>query len=104
MLQAQQFKWLLLRLDLETGWGIWNGGGSDARRNSKDDAYANSGSYCVRWRDDTSTSVISTDGQDLSDYNQIEIQLSYYCVSMDSSNEDFWLQISTNGGSSFILS
>ncbi len=39
---------------------------------------------------------------DLSIYSQIEVQFSYYCRSMDKSSEDIWLQISTNGGSSFI--
>lgn len=45
---------------------------------------------------------MTTDNLDLSAYSQIEVQFSYYCVSMDNSNEDFWLQISTDGGSSFI--
>ena len=67
-----------------------------------DAAYANSGSYCIRLRDNTSTSVMTTDNLDLSTYSQIEVQFSYYCRSMDNSNEDFWLQISTDGGNSFI--
>jgi hypothetical protein len=89
-------------VDFEAGWDIWNDGGSDARRNIRDAAYANSGSYCVRLRDNTSTSVMTTDNLDLSTYSQIEVQFSYYCRSMDNSNEDFWLQISTDGGNSFI--
>jgi hypothetical protein len=89
-------------VDFEAGWDIWNDGGSDASRSSSYAAYANSGSYCVRLRDNTSTSVMTTDNLDLSAYSQIEVQFSYYCRSMDNSNEDFWLQISTNGGSSFI--
>ncbi|MCP5002954.1 MAG: hypothetical protein GY941_03250 [Planctomycetes bacterium] len=84
--------------DFETGWDIWNDGGSDASRSS---SYANSGSYCIRLRDNTSTSVMTTDNLNLSVYSAIEVKFSYYCVSMDNSNEDFWLQISTNGGSSF---
>ena len=88
-------------VNFEAGWDIWNDGGSDARRSSKDAAYANSGSYCIRLRDNTSTSDMTTDNLDLSTYSQIEVQFSYYCKSMDNSNEDFWLQISTDGGSSF---
>ncbi|MCP4457638.1 MAG: S8 family serine peptidase [Cytophagales bacterium] len=86
--------------NFDGGWGIWNDGGSDARRNSKDAAYANSGSYCARLRDNTSTSVITTDNLDLSAFDDITVTFSYIAMSMES-NEDFWLQISTNGGSSY---
>ncbi|MCP4414023.1 MAG: DUF5011 domain-containing protein, partial [Gammaproteobacteria bacterium] len=89
-------------VDFEAGWDIWNDGGSDARRSSKDAAYANSGSYCIRLRDNSSTSVMTTDNLDLSTYSEIEVQFSYYCRSMDKTSEDFWLQISTDGGSNFI--
>ena len=34
--------------DFEAGWGIWNDGGADARRNLNDAAYANSGIYTMR--------------------------------------------------------
>ena len=86
--------------DFESGWGIWNDGGSDARRSANDAAYAN-GTYCVRLRDNTSTSVMSTDNLDLSGFTSLQVDFSYYARSMDNSNEDFWLQVSTNGGSSY---
>lgn len=86
--------------DFEGGWGIWNDGGSDARRSANDAAYANSGSYCIRIRDNTSTSVMTTDNLDLTSYDDITVDFSYITLSMET-NEDFWLQISTNGGSSF---
>ncbi|MGJ8653633.1 MAG: carbohydrate-binding protein [Opitutaceae bacterium] len=86
--------------DFESGWGIWNDGGSDARRSSNDSAYAN-GTYCVRLRDDTSTSVMTTNNLTLSGYSELKVELSYICASMDNSSEDFWLQISTDGGSNF---
>lgn len=85
----------------ESGWGIWNDGGSDARRSANDAAYATTGTYCIRLRDDTSTSVASTDDLDLSAYEEIRVDFAYYARSMDNSNEDFWLQISTNGGGSY---
>lgn len=85
----------------ESGWGIWNDGGSDARRSSNDASYATSGTYCFRLRDNTSTSVATTDNLDLSNYEELTVDFGYYARSMDNSNEDFWLQISTNGGSSF---
>lgn len=86
--------------DFETNWGIWNDGGSDARRNAADAVYAE-GTYCVRLRDNTSTSVMTTDNLDLSSFEEITVNFRYYPLSMDNSSEDFWLQISTNGGSDF---
>ncbi|OEJ98687.1 hypothetical protein A8C32_05680 [Flavivirga aquatica] len=84
----------------ETGWGIWNDGGSDAVRDSNA-SYATTGTYSMRLRDNTSTSVGTTDNLDLVIYDEITIDFGYYCRSMDNSNEDFWLQISTDGGSNF---
>ncbi len=86
--------------DFESGWGMWNDGGSDARRNINDAAYANSGSYCVRLRDNTETSVMTTDVLDLSSYDEITVDFSYHIESFENS-EDFWLQISTDGGATF---
>lgn len=86
--------------DFESGWGIWNDGGSDSRRSSSDATYA-LGTYCARLRDNTYSSVMTTDVLDLSNYEELTIDFSYYPRSMDNSNEDFWLQISTNGGSNY---
>jgi len=87
--------------DFENNWGIWNDGGSDARRNIKDATYANSGSFCFRLRDNTETSTATTDVLDLSTYEQINISFSYITNSMDNTNEDFWLQLSTDGGATY---
>ncbi|GAA3622474.1 LamG-like jellyroll fold domain-containing protein [Flavivirga jejuensis] len=84
----------------ESGWGIWNDGGSDSYRNPNA-TYATTGTYSMRLRDNTSTSVGTTDNLDLTAYEEITVDFGYYCRSMDNSNEDFWLQISTNGGGSF---
>ncbi len=83
----------------ERGWYIWNDGGTDARRSSLDAQYA-IGDYCVRLRDNTSTSVTTTDNLDFSAYNELRIDFSYLGRSMEP-GEDFWLQISTDGGASF---
>ncbi|MFT6358552.1 MAG: putative repeat protein (TIGR01451 family) [Saprospiraceae bacterium] len=88
--------------NFESGWGIWNDGGSDARRSANDAPYANSGNYCVRLRDNTSTSTMTTDVLNLSAYEELTVDFSYITRSMDNANEDFWLQISNNGGASFI--
>ncbi len=87
--------------NFESGWGIWADGGTDCQRSSADAAYANSGTYCVRLRDNTNSSVMTTSNQNLSSYDELTVQFSYITVSFDNSNEDFWLQISTNGGSSY---
>lgn len=83
----------------EAGWGIWNDGGSDCRRSANDAAYAN-GTYCVRLRDNTSTSTMTTDNLDLTGYDELTVSFSYLARSMENL-EDFWLQISTNGGGSY---
>jgi predicted Zn-dependent protease len=87
--------------NFESGWGIWNDGGSDCRRSASDQAYTDSGTYCVRLRDNTNTSTATTDNLNLAGYEEISVSFTYYPRSMDNSNEDFWLQISTNGGSSY---
>ncbi|MCB0639531.1 MAG: T9SS type A sorting domain-containing protein [Lewinella sp.] len=84
----------------ESGWGIWNDGGSDCRRSSSDAPYAWNGTYCVRLQDNTSTSVMTTDNLNLAAYDEITVAF-YFQVRSFENNEDFWLQISTNGGSSY---
>lgn len=88
--------------DFESGWGIWNDGGSDCRRSSNDASYSN-GTYSIRLRDNSNSSVMTTDNLDLSSFDDLTVSFSYYARSMDNSNEDFWLQISTDGGSSYTL-
>ncbi|MFK2820989.1 sulfatase-like hydrolase/transferase [Flavobacteriaceae sp. LMIT009] len=85
----------------ESGWGIWNDGGSDARLSANDANYATTGTYAARIRDNTDTSVITTDDLDLTAYEELTVDFAYYARSMDNSNEDFWLQISTDGGSNY---
>lgn len=86
--------------NFDSGWGIWNDGGSDCRRSSNDSQYANSGIYCVRLRDNSNSSVMTTDNQDYSSYDELTVDFTFYAVSMEN-NEDFWLQISTDGGSNY---
>lgn len=88
--------------DFESGWGMWNDGGSDSRRGSNYlPEFVNSGSYSVRLRDNTSQSVMTTDNLNLSSFEEITVDFTYITNSFDNSNEDFWLQISTNGGGSY---
>ncbi|MEO0470290.1 MAG: PKD domain-containing protein, partial [Bacteroidota bacterium] len=87
--------------DFEANLGIWNDGGADCSRRN-DPAYANSGNFSVRLRDDTNTSVMTTDDLDLSSFTELTVDFSYYVFSFEGV-EDFWLQISTDGGASFTL-
>lgn len=89
--------------DFESGLGIWNTGGNDARRNSSDAAFANSGSFCVRLRDNSgAASSIFTDNLSAASYQSLEVSFSYIVNSFEGS-EDFFLEVSTNGGSSYSL-
>ena len=83
--------------NFDSGWGIWNDGGSDCRRSSRDAAFANSGNFCVRLRDNTSTSVMTTDVLNLAGFEEVTVDFTYIANSMEN-NEDFWLQASVNGG------
>ena len=79
----------------ETGWELWNDGGADCRRNINDATFANSGSYCVRLRDDGS--FMTTDLLDFSPFQEITVDFSYITQGFGTA-EDFWLELSTDGG------
>ncbi len=89
--------------NFEPDWGIWNDGGSDAQRNSSGSPFASSGTYSIRLRDNTSTSVMTTDVLDLSSYEELTIDFHYYVKGFGNSDHDFWLQLSTDGGSTYTL-
>lgn len=86
--------------DIEASLGVWVDGGVDARRNNLDEAFANSGIYCVRLQDDTDESTITTTDFDLSAYDYINIDFSYITSSMEA-GEGFLVQYSTDGGVTF---
>lgn len=81
----------------EDNYGNWNDGGSDASRTT---SYPNSGAYSVRLRDNSSSSKITTDALDLSTYDEVSVNFSYYPWSMED-DEDFFFEISTDGGDSY---
>ena len=82
----------------ESGFGNWNDGGSDCARYSGSRSYE--GSYSIRLRDNTNTSTMTTDAFSASGYDAVEVEFYFYAWSMEN-NEDFWLQYSGNGGSSW---
>ncbi len=83
----------------ETGFGIWTDGGTDCAR-INNAAWANTGTWSVQLRDNTNSSVMSTTNQNLTTYNQATITFSFITNSFET-GEDFWLQVSTNGGSTY---
>jgi len=85
--------------NFETGWGIWNDGGSDSYRNNYA-LYASSGTYTIRIRDNSSSSFMTTDNIEASTYKELKVEFSYYPVELEE-GEDFWLQLSKDGGASF---
>ncbi len=86
--------------DFEDGLGIWNLGGSDAALLNFD-LFANSGTYTVRIRDNSSSSVITTGDLNLAGFQEITVDFTYLTWGFNGPNQDFWLQISTDGGSSY---
>jgi len=85
--------------DFESGVGNWIDGGSDAFR-INDATYASSGSFSFRLRDDTNTSVISTNSFDLTNIDSVSVNFNVYPRSLEGS-EDLWFQISDDNGSSY---
>lgn len=86
--------------NFETSWGIWTDGGTDCARISNA-TYANSDPYSIQLRDNTTSSLMTTTSQNCAIYTEMKVSFSYITASFDNSDEDFWLQISKNGGSTY---
>ena len=81
----------------ESGWDGWADGGSDSFRYSGSRSYE--GSFSIRLRDNTSSSVMTSQSYDLTPYSSVDVEFFFYPWSMET-NEDFWLQY--NDGSGFV--
>ena len=81
----------------ETGWDGWVDGGSDSFRYSGSRSYE--GTYSIRLRDNTNSSVMTLSNIDVTPYSAIEVDFYFYVYSMEN-GEDFWLQF--YNGSSYI--
>jgi hypothetical protein len=81
----------------ESGWGVWNDGGSDcARVNSSTRSW--DGSYSIRIRDNSGTaSSMTSDAFDLSEYSTVDIEFYFYPNSMEN-GEDFWVRVNNGSG------
>ncbi len=85
--------------NFDASWGIWTDGGTDCAR-INNATYANSPTYSIQLRDNTSTSVMSTTSQNCAAYSEMQVSFSFITNSFEA-GEDFWLQVSTNGGSTY---
>ncbi|OUR93868.1 hypothetical protein A9Q87_03925 [Flavobacteriales bacterium 34_180_T64] len=81
----------------ETGWDGWVDGGSDSFRYSGSRSFE--GSYSIRLRDNTNSSVMTLSNIDVTPYSQVVVDFHFYVYSMEN-GEDFWLQF--YDGSSYI--
>lgn len=85
--------------NFDAGWGIWTDGGTDCAR-INNATFANSPTFSIQLRDNTNTSVTTTTSQNWTTYDEITVDFSYISVSFET-GEDFWVQLSTNGGSTY---
>ncbi|MCG8673469.1 MAG: DNRLRE domain-containing protein [Pseudomonadales bacterium] len=90
--------WTVLSFDdLESGWGTWLDGGSDAKWST---SYA-IGSRSLNLQDNSSSSESRlANSLNLTSYSELKIEFSYVVRSFEGS-EDFWVRYSDNGGSSW---
>lgn len=78
----------------ESSYGNWNDGGSDCARTS---TYAESGNRSIRLRDNTNSSVLTSDPYNLTGFSEVTISFDYLSRLMEN-GEDFWLQANVGGG------
>jgi hypothetical protein len=86
--------------DFESGMGNWIDGGTNCIR-YVGSGYAHQGSGALNLQDNTSTSVATTNFLALAGYAKIKVEFWYKCISMDNKREDFWLQLSADGGKNY---
>jgi subtilisin family serine protease len=85
--------WELIEFEgFESGWGNWNGGGSDARHHRADAQFCATGVRCIRLRSNTSTSKMTHAAINATPYAALRIEFSFYVRSFEQ-NEDFFLEV-----------
>ncbi len=79
--------------DFESGWGNYTDGGGDCYLYTGG-TYAHQGSNAADIQDNSgvASSFYHTLGYDVSGYAELKVDFWFMAVSMDNSNEDFWLQ------------
>jgi len=86
--------------DLEAGWGFWIDGGVDCLRTINDAQYANSGVYCARLRDNTSSSNVSTPELNFIAYETLQIDFSFITLGYNTGDQ-LHLESSVDGGATW---
>jgi len=79
--------------DFETGWGTYTDGGGDCSRYTGG-TYAYQGNAAIDIQDNSgvSSSFYHTVGYNVTGYSELEIDFHFIAISMDNTNEDFWVQ------------
>ncbi|MCX4243467.1 M57 family metalloprotease [Paraliomyxa miuraensis] len=92
---------VLSSTNFDSGWGIYNDGGSDCQR-LNNSTYATSGSYSAEIRDNSGVaSSFYSDPFSLSGYSQLQIEFSFIARSMEN-GEDFFVEL-WNGSSWVVI-
>lgn len=80
--------------DFESNYGNWNDGGSDCVRSRTRPIQ---GEISIYLRDNTNSSVLTSDPLNLTGFEELTVDFSYYAYSMEN-GEDFWLQVDNGNG------
>ena len=89
----------LITDSFESGLGNWTDGGSDCEV-INNTTFANTGSFSIRLRDNSSSSITTSGPYNLSQVDEVRVSFSYMGSGMET-GEDFWFQTSIDGGSSY---
>ncbi|MEM6770178.1 MAG: M43 family zinc metalloprotease [Bacteroidota bacterium] len=84
----------LITDNFEASYGNWNDGGSDCVRSRTRPI---EGIRSVYLRDNTNTSVLTSDPFNFTDFEEVTVDFSYFPFSMEN-GEDFWLQVDNGSG------
>jgi PKD repeat protein len=91
--------WVVITYDdFEAGLGNYTDGGGDCRRYGG--SYSYQGTYSMEIRDNSgvASSFYHTSGHNVTGFTELEIDFYFIAVSMDNSNEDFWVQYYDGSG------
>jgi len=81
--------------NFETGFGIWNDDGPDCIRLANDLGFGNSGGWCVRLRNNSTSSSITSSSMNFSSYDSLAISLSFISKGM-ARNDVFHVEVLTD--------
>ena len=89
--------WVIINNEsFESGWGIWNDGGDDARRGDYG-GHARTGSWFIRIQDDTSSSHIVSDFLVVDGLDQLMVDFWYHAEDVEA-GERFLLESDDGSG------